>query len=440
MKTNDRSIMENRSQLTCTAIRAEIFGMRPCKLSSRLVLWATLGCAAIVVSPPPVRAQAGRLDATFGNAGKVLTNNATNFGQAVNTVALQTDGKIIVAGSVNNNFGLVRYNANGSLDTSFGAGGIVSISPEDTSVDVLLGIAIQSDGKILAAGPVNAGNDFFVIRLNPNGALDTTFGNSGVVAEEVCIPNSGALVVQPNGEIIVVGGCAIRFKPNGTLDPSFGIGGVARLVSVEGGAVALQSDGKFLVAGFAGTAGGLISRYNPSGSIDPSFGIFGSVGCPSPASALAVQGDGKIVVAGTLTDLRTPPGTQDLALVRYNADGSVDETFGTRGGVVASFFSAPANAAAFAVLIQPNGDIVAAGQANSGNNPSRFAVARFTGLGQPDLTFGTGGIVTTSFGKMDSATALALQTDGKIIAAGNSTGNSQFGLITTVALARYTAQ
>jgi len=136
--------------------------------------------------------------------------------------------------------------------------------------------------------------------------------------------------VEPNGEIIVVGVCAVRFEPNGTLDPTFGVGGVARLASGEGGAVALQSDGKFLVGGFAGPAGGVISRYDSNGSIDTSFGIFGSAGCPSPASAIAVEGDGKIVVGGTLTDLRTSPGSQDLALVRYDADGVVDETFGTR--------------------------------------------------------------------------------------------------------------
>jgi hypothetical protein len=98
---------------------------------------------------------------------------------------------------------------------------------------------------------------------------------------------------------------------------------------------------------------------------------------------------------------------------------------------MANFFSAPASAAALAVLTPANGDIVAAGQASSGSSPSRFAVARFTGLGQPDPTFGKGGLVTTSFGQMDSVAAVALQTDGKIIAARNSTGNSQFGPITS---------
>jgi uncharacterized delta-60 repeat protein len=401
-------------------------------------------CAAIVASPALALAQAGRLDATFGSGGKVFTTSATSFGPAVNVVALQPSGQIVVAGSFNGEFGLARYNTNGSLDSGFGSAGIVTINPQDSFVDVLLGIAIQSDGKILAAGPVDAANDFFVIRLNSNGSLDTTFGNSGVAAEELCIPNSGGIAVQPNGDIIIVGGgCALRFEPSGILDPTFGTNGVAKLVSGEGGAIALQPNGQFLVTGlpgFAGSAGGIISRYNSNGSIDASFGIFGSVGCPSPASTVAVQGDGRIVLAGTLTDLRTPPGSQDLAVFRYTADGSVDETFGTHGGVLASFFPAPANSAAFAVLIEPNGDIVAAGQASQGNKPSQFAVARFTSLGQLDSTFGTGGMVTTSFGQMDSVAALALQTDGKIIAAGNSTANSQFGPITTAVLARYTAQ
>jgi uncharacterized delta-60 repeat protein len=122
-----------------------------------------------------------------------------------------------------------------------------------------------------------------MIRLNANGTLDTTFGNGGVASEEACIPKSGALTIQPSGDILVVGGCAARFGPNSALDQTFGTGGVANLVSSEGGAVALQSDGKFLVADFPGTSGGIISRYNSNGSIDQGFGILGSVGVPSPA-------------------------------------------------------------------------------------------------------------------------------------------------------------
>jgi uncharacterized delta-60 repeat protein len=440
--TDIRSNSNKLSQITYTRVRAENNRRRPWKSVVASGMPAALACVALFISPSALRAQAGRLDATFGNAGKVLTKNANGFGQAANTVALQSDGKIVVAGSLtqNGNFGFVRYNANGSLDSSFGSGGIVSINPGGSADDVVLGIAIQSDGKILAAGPVNAANDFFMIRLNTNGTLDMAFGSAGIAAEEACIPNSGALTVQPNGEILVVGGCAMLFEPSGALDSTFGTNGVARLVNMEGGAVALQSDGKFLVAGFAGASGGIISRYNANGSIDTSFGIFGSAGCPSPASAIAVQSDGKIVVAGTLTDLRTSPGTQALAVFRYNPDGSVDETFGTHGGALADFFSAPASAAAFAVAIETNGDIVAAGQASSGSSPSQFALARFTALGQLDPSFGTNGLVNTSFGQMDSVAALAIQTDGKIVAAGNSTGNSQFGPLTTVAIARYTAE
>jgi uncharacterized delta-60 repeat protein len=138
-----------------------------------------VACVGLAICTPTLRAPAGLLDATFGTGGKVLTKNANSFGQAVDAVAIQSYGKIVVAGSLNGNVGLVRYTTNGGLDTTFGSGGIVSMSPGGSAVDVILGIVIQSDGKILAAGPANAGNDFFVIRLNANG-LSSANNMSGV--------------------------------------------------------------------------------------------------------------------------------------------------------------------------------------------------------------------------------------------------------------------
>jgi uncharacterized delta-60 repeat protein len=154
-------------------------------------------------------------------------------------------------------------------------------------------------------------------------------------------------------------------------------------------------------------------------------------------AAVAIQGDDKIVVAGTFSDeLKvTPEG--EMAIIRYNTDGSVDESFGTHGGTLASFFTGASTAAAFAVAVEPNGDIVLAGKAIVGSSPSEFAIARFTSSGTLDSTFGAGGRVTTGFGANSaSIAALALQTDGKIVAAGNAmntaAGSDAF------AVARYT--
>lgn len=141
-------------------------------------------------------------------------------------------------------------------------------------------------------------------------------------------------------------------------------------------------------------------------------------------------------MAGTLSDQLSVMVDGDFALIRYDSDGTVDQGFGTRGGVLADFLTGTSSAAAAAIAIESNGDIVVAGKATQGSNPSQFALARFTLSGSLDPSFGTGGLVTTSFGQNDSAAAIVLLSDGKIVVAGNSvdaSGNDSF------ALARYIA-
>jgi len=244
-----------------------------------------------------------------------------------------------------------------------------------------------------------------------------------------------------------------RFDSNGQVDTGFGTGGVSALPFFGAAAIALQPDGKILIASstslFAVDTGGIIVRFNPNGTVDKTFGILGQIasvtsgGAFGPADAAAVssivlQADGKFIVAGALTSkLINPPGSNRIGfgLVRYNPNGSIDASFGTRGGVLTNFGSNP-NATAFALAIQSNGDIIAAGQAGSS-----LALSRYSSAGKVDTTFGSGGTVTTSLGSNASAiSSLALQSDGKIVAAGSifSIADAQFQA--QAAVARYLAQ
>lgn len=421
--------------------------LRAGRLSSTLFTSVVL-----ITSSTLVLAQAGRLDPTFGQGGKVITNVPGSATAVANAVALQSDGQIIVAGGLGAGqaIGLVRYNPNGTLDTSFGSSGIALAAIPNNILSSATGTAIQLDGKILAGGTVYTlanGKAFIglgIVRFNSNGSMDSSFGTTGVVTTlpfSAARCGGGPVALQPDGKILLAGSCTmsvgsngfstiVRFNANGSLDSTYGSGGAAVLAEAPS-AIALQPDGKILVAG-----GGTVSRYNTNGSIDSSFGIFGSVGSVT-AAAVAVQGDGKIVVGGSFSDQLSVTPDGDFAVVRYNSDGTVDEGFGTHGGVLADFFTGTSSAAAFAVVVESNGDILAAGKATRGSNPSEFALARFTSLGTLDPSFGTGGVVTTSFGQKDSVAAVVLQTDGKIVAAGNSmnvtTSNDSF------AVARYIA-
>jgi uncharacterized delta-60 repeat protein len=237
-------------------------------------------------------------------------------------------------------------------------------------------VAIQSDGKIVAAGTGIPGGEQ-VARFNTNGSLDTTFGTAGVAALQL---NGALLALQSNGKIIVAGqgpgnswNFLARLNSNGQLDSAFGSGGLAPLQTFGSDAIALQADGKILVASSTGS----LARYNNNGSVDKTFGIFGQAASIASPSAIAVQSDGKILVAGTDTSKVSASGNSiGFGLVRFNTDGSIDTTFGTHGGAITGFSKTTATNA-FAVTLQPNGDIVAAGQAGNSNPLTEaFALAR----------------------------------------------------------------
>ena len=373
----------------------------------------------------------GFLDRSFGSGGLAATGYGTwprdVYGAAA---ALQANGKIVVAGAARNGFELLRYKPNGSLDTTFGTRGEVRTA-FGSLVAEARAAAIQPDGKIVVAGALSVGGrggtaaGFGLARYEANGSLDTSFGTVGRVT--TLIGGGGrasALALQATGKIVAAGsysgGFALtRYDADGSLDASFGSGGVVTtpVAGPDAGAaaVALQPDGKLVAVGSGHTisyynSSFVLVRYEQDGSLDPSFGMGGIVStafvdvmncelCGDQAHALAVQPDGKILAAG-----ETCRGPCNFALARYDPDGSLDASFGSGGKVTSSsgYSASCSNQGgdiAKAVGLQADGKIVLAGSSNFGKcSPDYyvFALARYTPDGSLDASFGGKGIVNTS--------------------------------------------
>ncbi len=388
-------------------------------LDTRTVVASLLTAWLVILSPTAAHAAPGELDLMFGVGGKVTTD----FGGTENAFALvlQPDGKLVAAGVSGANFALARYNADSSLDATFGAGGLVMSGIGGAGVARAL--ILQPDGKLVAAG--SSGVDFVLARYNTDGTLDTSFGAGGLATTDFGgTENAFALIRQPDGKLVAAGASGAdfalaRYNVDGSLDPTFGAGGEVTTGFREPGvarALILQPDGKLVAAGASGTDFAL-ARYNVDGSLDATFGIGGktTVGISGPGAAFALirQPDGKLVAAVA--------SGADFALARYNANATLDSTFGSGGKLATSFGG---SAGANALILQPDGKLVAAGASGAD-----FALARYNVDGSLDATFGAGGKVTTGFGGTEEASALILQPDGKLVAAGFSSAN--------FALARY---
>jgi len=407
-------------------------------------------------------AQAGTLDPTFGTGGIFIS--PTIRGDA-NAVAIQSDGKILLGGGgvVNNNFAAIvtRLNTNGTLDTTFGSGGFATIDNTGTIFSMIL----ESSGKIIVAanGDVDGNSGFVELaRFNSSGTLDTTFGTGGITTTQAVPFNpafdaTGAIALQSNGEILVAAGSPgviARFTSAGQLDTTFGTGGVANLVSPFPTQILVLASGKILVSAGAPlptptAQASIVSRYNSNGSLDTTFAAAGMMATPVTASAMTQSG-GKILIAGAVTSkIGVPPASGDIGfgIVRYNANGVIDTTFGTGGIAVIDFGSSAPLSGAFAIAVQSNGDIVAGGAAAQGPENaslnSAFALTRVTSTGAIDTTFGTNGIVTTTIvsgsEEFSFVTSLAIQSNGDIVAAGSTLGEEGFGTDSADA-ARYLGQ
>jgi uncharacterized delta-60 repeat protein len=408
----------------------------------------------------------GDLDAGFAGSGKTTT--ALAFGFDIGSgVAVQPDGKILVAGTTwdanfETVFGVARYNVDGTLDATFGTGGRVVV-PNFFFNGLKVDIALQTDGKIVlagGAGPSGGTSDFAVIRLNPDGSPDGSFGTSGKATCDFygLTDTANAVSIQPDGKIVAAGSATnmsgnldlavVRFDAAGNPDPGFGSAGKMN-VDIFGSidqanGVVVQADGKIVVAGTAWALGSsdsdyLILRLNSDGTVDVAFGTAGlalvSFADHDEGNAVALQSDGKIVVGGSAgTDSIL---TSNFGLVRFDTNGVPDPTFGTGGKVTTDFFSALDRAND--IVIQPDGKIVAVGEVNPDAIDIElhvdFGLARYDTAGALDATFGSGGKVITDFGNIDSAASVAFTPDCRIVAAGYTwpvqTGDIDF------AIARY---
>ena len=429
-----------------------------------LVMMITM--AAAVVSH--AQTTAGNLDPTFGTGGTVRTDFAGNIDQA-NAVAIQSNGQIIAAGSsfssskTVEDFIVARYNANGALDKRFGENGKIT-TDFFRNVDSISAIAIQPNGSIIVAGFAQLGGSggtprvFALARYRNDGQPDTSFGNGGALTTSFggSFAAASALMLQPDGKIVVAGtvdfnpdvpGSGLdfalaRYNSNGTLDGSFGKGGKVVFdffgsFDQANGAV-LQPDGKIIVVGSASydsnnqDIGFALARFNTDGGIDFGFGTGGKqisdfFGAGAKANSIVLQPDGKFVVAGTASDSATRPVATDIALARYNADGSLDSAFGI-GGETAIPFPDSATEQGNTVALLPDDKIIVAGTAfKTFNTPPDFALVRYNSDGS------LAGITTTDIaGGTDEALAIAIQSDGKTVVAGRSF-RSNFDLT----LARY---
>ena len=405
-----------------------------------------------------VRLTAGGFpDVSFNITGVVIIDRGGN--DSGNALVLQPNGKILVSGSSSSGADqdciTVRLNPDGLRDTTFRVDGIVIFEGTAGDDDSGNAIALQFDGKVLVAGAVSNGlnTDILVLRYTQEGILDTTFNGDGIFTFSSGVKSAdagSAVALQANGRIVVVGQTSdggtsdllvVRYKKDGTRDTSFSGEGVAVFNGPAdnediGRAVAIQADGKIVVVGQTSNGANsdlLVLRYRGDGTLDTLFSgdgvaVFnGAADNEDIGRAVAIQADGKIVVVG-----QTSNGTNNnLLVLRYTGSGSLDTTFGTDGVVS---FGGSGNETGRAVAIQPDGMIVVAGVSSNGTDTD-FLVLRFTGSGSLDTTFGSGGIVTYDSGNDDVAKAVALQADGKIVVAGSSSDGSK----NTVLLARFTA-
>ncbi len=341
----------------------------------------------------------GALDTNFNGIGKVLTTIG-NGNDGAYSVALQPDGKIVVSGSCLNgttyDFCLARYLASGALDLSFNGSGKV-MTAIGSGTDAAYSVALQPDGKIVVAGRCSNGTntDFCLARYLASGALDVSLNSTGTVITTIGGGSDVArgVALQPDGKIVVAGYCSngitydfclARYLASGTLDASFnGSGTVISPIGVGDDyaiSLALQPDGKIIVSGVCSNGANsdfCLARYLANGTFDTSFNSTGKVITPIGNSddygySVALQPDDKIVVAGYCSN-----GTNfDFCLARYLANGTLDTSFNSTGKVITAIGSG--NDVANSAALQPDGKIVVAGFCSNGSNDD-FCLARYDG-------------------------------------------------------------
>jgi len=390
-------------------------------------------------APPPP----GGLDPGFGGGtGKV----STAFGGDETDMLLQGDGKIIMIGGSPSSFVMARYKTDGSLDETFGTGGLVT-TDVGSGLDVAYGGALLADGRILVVGSARVGSsdDFAIVRYLPNGTVDTTFGTQGKTTTDFLgqRDRAFAVAVQPDNRIVVVGDAIVtfgnsdfavaRYDANGVLDTSFdGDGKVTTDIELHvdiAKNVVIESGGTILVTG-AITIGnsaalehtGLV-RYTAGGAPDPSFGTDGilSMQFMQLGEGLVLQPDGRIIVAGTVE----VAGQNVFGVMRLGTNGFPDNSFGSLGLATVAFSTAAD--VARDVTLDAQGRILLSGQSSIQSTNADFAVARFTSAGLLDASFDDDGrFFADFFNASDGAENIAVQPDGKIVLGGFAANGTVF--------------
>ncbi|MEI7801850.1 MAG: T9SS type A sorting domain-containing protein [Bacteroidota bacterium] len=396
--------------------------------------------------------QAGVLDSTFGVNG-ISPLYFPLYGPE--SLVLDSQSKIVLCGSyagMNQNYCLIRYEQNGSLDNTFGNNGMAYGVYGSTGQGAEEGhcVTIQNDGKILVCG--NGAGYIEIARYKTDGHSDSTFGTNGKI--DYLIPGSQeseawSLLVQQDGKIVISGTATYpsvqriaiaRFNINGSIDPTFGnLGSTTTSLSQNYGwgvSIKQQTDSKFLVGGYSASSSFIykfaLVRYNADGSLDNTFG---SGGKSEPflndtthlyeyANQIALQPDGKIIMVGSTTNT-----TQiQFGLLRFNTDGSLDNTFGNGGLVTTDFMPFDNINEGRGVTLQPDGKILVAGQAslNNSNILNYGAIARYKTNGTIDSTFGVYGKILVDIDSSTGVWPIIMQPDGKIVVGG---GCASQGLI-----------
>lgn len=408
-----------------------------------------------------VYSQVGTLDSTFGTNGITITDVSNNLlDDGSSSVFVKDNNSILLTGySTNTNgyrdFALAQYNSNGVLDNTFGTDGITILNISSSDSHAFASI-IQSDGKIITVGYTNnTTSDVAVARFNSNGTLDMSYATNGIYSYDSGGDDTAVTVsILPDDKIII--GCnfsndygLLKLTNSGILDASFGTNGTVKTnlggIDATRG-MKLQSDGKILIVGTSSKKNNgdgdvydkAVIRYNSDGSLDTSFNSTGIVftsfesGKDDGGYAINIQSDGKIIVNGASEN---PQGYDNIALVRYNTDGSIDSSFGTNGTTFTNYAD---DDASFTSLIQKDGKIIIAGYSTNMTTFKRdFILVRYNNDGLLDNTFGTNGICTTDLNNnsSDFGFSLAFQSDNKILLAGYT---EKSGGTYDSAIARYT--
>jgi uncharacterized delta-60 repeat protein len=441
----------------------------------------------------------GTLDPSFGSQGRVTTDMG-GFDRA-SAVLSQPDGKLVVVGTSNVSgsetrfVALARYNADGSLDQTFGTGGkVLHTRRRGEPSEYASTAALQPDGKVVVAGSLGQpyAGDFLLMRFNPDGSLDAGFGTDGTVLTDFAGPDDVAtfLSIREDGTIVAAGYSNRRsppptpislaiahYLPDGSLDPSFGTEGKVRTIVdaavLYNGRIAMLPDGGLIVVGPDSPgpipSGALkLARFRPDGGLDPTFGQGGYViSAPGDdqlppelkfqrkAAALSLTEAGQLVVGATFGSGPkrgfSEPIKSSFGVARYNLDGSLDSAFGSNGVFISEAVSAFDEA--YALVIQRDGKLVIGGTTKAGRFDERlFALVRYEPDGAPDRAFGVDGKVTTGGFNPGRGVAraifytevpvgLAIQPDGNIVLVGGAESDvDDASASLEFALARYIAR